>query len=314
VVSRLLLAVLLIAVAARGVAAQDPLPVIDECIAKLDASVDVGYARIAERCPQLTAALSQAPYASWLPADWKRPDNQLSAQGLSELRVLLARAADAHPLRAAAPDTRHVAAVLQVLALQEQAHVSWWSRFKEWLRQIMSLPSQPNESWLARWLRGFSLSRNAMDIIIWGCLALAVLLALGVIVNELRVAGRLGARTRRSRLNVAAAPGGSDLTLAQVEAAAPREQPGLMLELIAAHLAARDLLPPARTLTARELTRRARLPERGGRTHLAELVAVCERIRFADQEVEEDTRLGALQGARRLLETIDALPAVAVPA
>ena len=79
---RALLALLLAAAAATaaGVQARDPLQAIDECVTRLDNELDVGYARIAARCPQLAATLGESAFAPWLPADWKRPDNELAVE------------------------------------------------------------------------------------------------------------------------------------------------------------------------------------------------------------------------------------------
>jgi hypothetical protein len=308
-VRRVLLAVLLVGAAVPWASARDALQVLDECLGKPDTSVEV-----TERCPELSSALTQSSFAAWLPRDWNRPDNQLSAQGLSELRVLLTRLAEARPARATSPAVQHVAGVLAALTRQEQAQVSWWTRFKEWLRRMMSGPSQSGENWLERWLNGVSLSRGARDVVTWGCMAVVVALALAVVVNELRVARLVGRRRVAGVAGAGGAEARADLTLAQIETAMPREQPALLLVLIAARLAARELLPPARTLTGRELARRARLADPSGRAHLAQLVAVCELIRFADEDVDEGVRVSALEAGRALLRAIDDLPTVAVPA
>jgi Domain of unknown function (DUF4129) len=311
-VRRVLLAVLLAGLAVPCAAARDPLQVIDDCMARLDTSLDVGYAHIAQRCPELAAALTQSPLAAWLPRDWNRPDNQLSAQGLSELRVLLVRAGELRPARGILPATQHVAGILAAISLPQPSQLSWWTRFKQWLRRIMSAPSQADESWFTRWWQSIKLSGNSRDLITGICLAVLVVLAVGVIVNELRVAGLLG---RRSAAGTAVPRGPAargQVTLGQIETVAPRERPALLLELIAAQLAVRGLLPPARTLTARELVRRARLPDSAGRANLVQLVAVCERIRFAAEDVEEEIRENALRAGRLLLSAIDTLPVSAV--
>jgi hypothetical protein len=307
-VHRVLLAVLLTAVAAPCVSARDALQAIDDCVARLDTSVDIGYTQIAQRCPELTPALKQSPFAAWLPRHWDQAGNQqLSAQGLSELRILLARASEVHPARDAVPATQHLAGILAAITRPAESQASWWTRFKEWLHRVMSGQSQDDEGWLVRWWRGLALSDTSTNLITWSCLAVLVALALGVGVNELRLAGVLGRRPAR-----AASTGGSSGSThgpaGPIGTVAPREQPAQLLELIAAHLFARGLLPPARGLTARELVRRARLPDQAGRANLTQLVAVCERIRFADEDVEEGIRERALREGRALLMAIDALP------
>lgn len=305
------LALLWLAAAMPCVAAADALQVIDACVAKLDASLDVGYARIAARCPDLTPALTSGPQAAWLPADWQRADNQLSAGGLLELRTLLSRAAAARPVRSVPLDTGQVAPVLAGLRHGESTSASWWSRFKDWLRSVLDARREPERGWLLRLLDRINLSERSAEVIAWGSFALLVVLALGVAVNELRIAGWPGSWRRRRTARAPDALRRCGITLAQIERAAAREQPALLLELLATRLAELQLLPPARALTARELTERARLTDQPGRTRLAALAQVCERIRFADEDVDEASRTGALNGGRELLNSIEAGAAAA---
>src|SRR5437879_13923181 len=85
------------AVWAPTAAAQDALIAIDSCVRQLDPDVDIGYERIATRCPDLARRLDKADWSAWLPRSWRQPDNDLSAGGLQELRVLVARELAAHP-------------------------------------------------------------------------------------------------------------------------------------------------------------------------------------------------------------------------
>ena len=109
---RALLALLLAAALLPCAQARDALEAIDDCVARLDSELDIGYARVAARCPNLTATLGESSFAPWLPADWKRPDNQLSAAGLSELRAQLARESVRGENSRPAPRTERVAPLL----------------------------------------------------------------------------------------------------------------------------------------------------------------------------------------------------------
>jgi len=295
---------LLLAGAAPCVQARDALAVIDDCLAKLDAGLDVGYARIAERCPELTPALTRSPWAAWLPAGWDKADNELSAQGLSELRALLARAQET-PALSRAPGTESVHAILASLKAQEQARENWWTRFKAWLRGLFAPRAQSERGWFERLFGRLQPSEAVARVIVWCVLGAVVLLAGGVVANELRVAGLL-----RRRARVAAgqsAPGAHvGLTLPDVEAASPRQQAGMLLELIAARLGEQGRLPPARAFTAREVARTARLRDEAERARLAELARVSERVRYSDEEVAPASLGGALLGGRELLAALEA--------
>jgi len=303
-VARALLALLAIA-ALSGAQASELLPVLDDCVNRLDATLDVGYARIAARCPELTPALRQSPWAAWLPADWDRPDNQLSAAGLGELRTLLVRTAAGETARRPAPPTARVGGVLAAVMRSDEVRGGWWQRFKDWLRQVFTPHARAEEGWLRRWLTDLNLSSEASEIIAWSALALIVAFAIVIILSELRAAGWLGRGRAR------AAPGASHstalaaLSLEALEAAAPQEQPALLLELIAARLVEQQRLPPARALTARELSRGARLPEEPARARLAELVTVSERVRFSEQQVAAASLSSAVHGGRWLLTMLE---------
>ena len=313
--ARALLALLLAAALVPCAQARAALEAIDDCLARLDTELDVGYARIAARCPDLTAALGASSFAPWLPADWKRPDNQLSAAGLSELRAQLVREGGRGDNRRPAPRSERVASVLASVTHGDAASIGWWQRFKDWLRRILTTRAPTDSGWLRRWLAGIELSRSATRLITWASFAIVVALAAGIVINELRIAGVLRSRATRSQPGFGDFPGrGRAATLEELERAAPEQQPALLLEQIAVRLAALQRLPPARALTVRELEREARLPEESGRARLAELVAVCERVRFSGEPVSAASLAAALHGGRVLLAALAAVPANPRPA
>jgi hypothetical protein len=308
-VARALLALLLAAALVPCAQARDALEVIDDCVARLDTELDVGYARIAARCPDLTAALGESAFAPWLPADWKRPDNQLSAAGLSELRAQLARESGPGDSRRAAPRTEHVAALLAAVTHDADAgSISWWQRLKDWLRRILTTQAQADGGWLRRWLAGIELSTATAQLITWAAVAAVVALAAGIVINELRIAGVLRGGRTRSHPRGGDSPRSGAAALEEIERAAPEQQPALLLEVIAVRLAALQRLPPTRALTGRELEREARLPEESGRARLVELVRVCERVRFSGEPVSTTSLAAAVRGGRALLTALAGAP------
>lgn len=304
---RALAALLLVAAALPCARARDALQTIDDCIVRLDSELDVGYARIAERCPDLAPALSRSAWAPWLPGDWQRPGSQLSASGLGELRTLLARASGPPAAERAPPRIDRVAAVLAAATHSDATSGNWWLRFKDWLRSILTPHAQADNGWLRRLLAEINLSGSAMQLIAWGAFALVVLLAGAIVANELRIAGLLGRGGRRAGPRSAVAPPPrAGPTLEEIDRAVPEEQPALLLELIAVRLIEQERLPPARALTARELKSRAQLPEESARMGLGELVSVCERVRFSGEPVAAASLAAALGSGRALLATLEA--------
>jgi hypothetical protein len=282
--------------------AGDPLQTLDDCLAHLDGTADVGYERVAARCPQLTPILSGSAVAAWLPPDWKQPGNALSSRSLGELRAVLQRELGTHQTRPA-PDARQVAAVLAAVTESESVPRSWWARLKGWLHEALTPERRSgSDSWVQRWASGVSLPRTVRRLVGWVALALVVGTAASVVLNELRVAGVLGPRNRRRRSPLAAdrvGPGGID----SVDESA---RPSALLELIAARLTAEQRLPAARALTAGELWRRARLPDEESRKQLAELAGVCERVRFSGTPVAPMTLSAAVVCGRHVLAALDA--------
>jgi hypothetical protein len=305
---RALLALLIGLCAAPLAQARDALAAIDACLPQLD-SLDVGYERIAARCPDLTASLKASPWEAWLPRDWNRPHNQLSVDALVELRALLQREAArtpfGHQLR-----TSTVSGVLAALTQADQPR-TWWQRFRSWLHDLLTPRPQPaQDSWLQRLLIAMHLPPALARWIRWLTLALIAASGLAIVLNELRVAGLLASRWGRgARVPAASGGAGAAVTLEELERASLSQQPRLLLELVATRLVEQSRLPPARALTVRELSGAARLEDPADRARLSVLASTCERVRFSDQEVAPAILARALARGRELLASLDAAPA-----
>jgi hypothetical protein len=289
--------------------AHEALAALDGCISQLDAGLDVGYSRIAVRCPELTATLAASPWAAWLPRDWSRPGNELTAAGLEELRTLLTR----EPPVAHTPAARvaDVAAVLAALKASEPRPSGWWALFKQWLREVFTPRARtPDEGWLRRLLARVHLPQSMLDVGTWGALALVLVVAAAIVGNELRVAGWLRGRRGRSSASGTAGADAPALALRELQSVSPTEQPRLLLELVVARLRAQERLPPARALTVHELVRAAHLPHEVDRERLSQLGAACERARFAARALPQEMLSGALARGRELLASL----ATTVPA
>jgi hypothetical protein len=270
---------------------------LDACIAGLD-SLDIGYERIAERCPGLTSALEASNEAPWLPADWKRPGNELSAAGLAQLRVLLARErAAGHRMPRA--DVAQLAAVLAQLGPVEPPS-SWRTHLAGWLRPAPTSTASGRASGLVAWIGA---GGSPPPVLVHLLLALGIILALLLAGRELFLLGGL----RRSGLRGWRIPWGRPAPPPPAQAwrlAAPlAERPALLLLAITARLREQGRVPAPQGLTARELAASARLAP-AQHEQLAALGQVAEQLRFAPAPPSGGQITGALKQGQLLLASL----------
>jgi hypothetical protein len=297
--------VLVSGAAVAQVPAADALPAVDACVGRLDPELDIGYDRIAARCPELVKQLDHGAWAAWLPRGWKEPGNDLSAGSLKEFRELVERESAASD-SARAPDIRQLKSLLHGLAGTSTA--GWWARFKSWLRSILETREEPaDDSWFTRMVSHVGVPQSLRQLIAYAALTLVVLLAGIIVINEVRAAGLLPRRGEVSRRRRGVRDTRtSHLAWSDIERAALPDKPRLLLELIARRLSDRGHLPPAGALTVRELTKAAQLPEPGDRARLSELALVAERVRYSARDLESATLDESVARGRELLDRLDA--------
>jgi Domain of unknown function (DUF4129) len=304
-----LLLALLTSTVTLATSRQEALDAIDSCVQRLNPDVDTGYDRIVARCPNLPRRLGETGLSVWLPRDWQRPRNDLSAGGLRELRALLARELTPTPRQSSAPSVRLVPAVLASLERADPERSGWWARTKMWLRDIFEAPAAAaDEGWLNRMIGRSGLSQTVIELVSYVALLLVLVLAVAIVVNELRVSSVWGRMRRRP-----ASPGDSPghprrplLSWEEVQTAPPQQRLGLLLELLVARMAEGGDLRLPRGLTARELARAAQLALPEDRELLAALAEASERVRFSNSAVPGEVTARALEGGRRLLERVSA--------
>jgi hypothetical protein len=281
----------------------DALGAIDACIERLEVDTDIGFERIAARCPQIAPRLQASAWAAWLPLGWQDDYNNLSARSLAALRTLVAQEL---VLRSGArtPQAARARPILAQLAARNlQAH-GWWARLRNWLRALFAPEPKSGANWFERLMGGVSLPEAMLEFLAYATLTLVVLLAAFIVVNEWRVF----APQRRTRRNAASRQGHLQPLRASswhdVERALPEERPRVLLELIAARLTAARRLPASAALTVRELARAAELADGADHERLDELALACERLRFS---VIAPTPAGvarALERGRELFERL----------
>lgn len=289
--------ILIAAAVAPGAFGQSGLTSIDGCLQRLDAQS--GYEEIAARCPELTSHLQASDLAAWLPAGWSGPGGDLSAAGLRELRHSIAYQLSLRaPLQP--PDRAALHALLLELGPMEPTNTGAWGRFTRWLRQALERRDSADAHWDGPRMTP---SQAVIDVICYACLAAVVVMAIAVIVNELRVAGAFAPRGARdaeeSRARSAVRPTSDWST---IQSASPPERPRLLLELISARLIELNRLPPASGFTVRELLQAVRSVRGEDRSVLADVALAAERVRFSGEPLPAASLEAVVERGRRLLE------------
>jgi hypothetical protein len=302
------LAGLLLLAAFTGARAEPPdaVAAIDTCIARLDPQIDVGYERIARRCPDLAPALEKSGWAAWLPQGWKESRNDLSAGSLKELQALVTRELATHATTRT-PRVQKLKEILTDLGATGQERSSAWTRFKKWVRSFFERAGQETpDGWLSRLVSRVGVSGAVIEVVTYIALALVVALAGFIVFNEVRIAGIFRRRDgTREGAGEGALSGNGRITWGDVERAPLLDQPRLLLELIASKLTDLGRLPPARAFTARELVQAADLNEAADREQLNELASTAERVRYAREAVPVAVAESAVSHARELLTRLD---------
>ncbi|MEJ1966032.1 MAG: hypothetical protein WDO56_32570 [Gammaproteobacteria bacterium] len=319
---RILCAALLILIAPLQAAEPDSLAAvsraIDACAPRLDAQVDVGYDRVAARCPDLARALEQSGVEQWLPQGWKETRNNLSVGSLREMRAVVERELATQP-PTHKPRVERLDEVLVSLGDTHRQDNGTWRRFRKWLRDLIDRRDRAdNEDWFDQMVSRTGVSDAIVEIVTYVALGAMVVLALIIVLNELKAAGLLG---RRARTAADENRGESSLarpvpTFREIERAPLIERPRMLLELIASKLTAMKRLPPAGALTVRELASSVQLEGAQDRERLATLALTAERARYSESGVAADALELAYEQGRELLGSVEKLrpPETAVSA
>jgi hypothetical protein len=295
------------ALASSDSATQAAIKAIDACLPRLDPQIDVGYERIAARCPDLARRLRQSTLGAWLPRSWQDPGNNLSAGSLAELRVLAVRELNAASA-GTAPSVERLRAVLTEIGHAARERPTLWSRFKVWLRRVMAnREAQQDAGWFTRAIGRVGLPQTVIELVTYVALAAVIGLAALILVNELRAAagvwrGRVRLSARKVYDDV---PQTMPLTRESLEGAPPAEKIRLLFELITTWLMRTKLLPPARSLTHRELTRAAKLEDAEDRRRLQELARFAEAVRYRPGAASTEELNTAFDSGRVLLDRLE---------
>jgi hypothetical protein len=285
----------------QAAALGEALAAIDRCVARLDAEVDVGFRRVALRCPELPVALEHGGFERWLPRDWRDPDNDLSAGGLEELRQLLASELTRRPV-SRPPSVRRLRQVLVQLGAPP-ASGTVWRELERWLRRLGGTHVPSRSAGGLRMLERIDLAPSLTRLVVFAALACLLGLAVLILLNELRTAGVLRV-SLRSRSKGANEHPVSAITAAEMEHLSARERPRVLLALVLERLSRTRGLAGLRSLTTRELIREVPFEEAEAARQLAQLALTAERVRYAPTPASAGDLAAAERNGGALLERL----------
>jgi hypothetical protein len=257
----------------------------------------VGLTQLEQECPGLTAVLEESGYLPLLSSGQRE---RFDVYDLGDLQRMRARYEQ--PPDRLSVDVDGLRPILDSLREQHaQRPLTWFERFKKWLRQLLERPQDDSESWLSRWLEDVEISDAVSRAILFGLSVLVIALALGVVINELRVSGVL---RRRSRGNAdpISRPFGSRAAGpdAELDALTAERRVPVVLQMLVATLVRSGRLRTERSLTHRELCRQAKFDDPQQRQSFRRVAELAERVVYADGDVPPEEIEPVVAAARVL--------------
>lgn len=251
---------------------------------------EVGLDQLEARCPGIGQAIAESGYGAFI-SEAER--ESLTAYSLEDLQNIQARYSDSHGSRSAQQMLTQLDPVLE--SLQQERPIdrppTLFERFKRWLQSFIDRQQQDQDSWLGRWLRDVRVSEQAVSWLLYGLVALVIVLAIGVVWNEVRAAGLLGGARRRRAASIAAGGAAEQQTvptLADLERAPVRDRPSLLLRILIAKLVETGRLRTEKSLTHRELGALATFDAADQRDRFRRVAMMGERLLYGGGSVSDE--------------------------
>jgi hypothetical protein len=261
---------------------RSPLDVIGDCSDTADEET-VGLTALEEECPGVTRALEQSRYLPLLATSER---DELDVYDLSDVLTVDDWYAD-HDSAARQPDVAALGPILESLrAQQPERPLTWFERFKRWLRSMADRQERDSDNWFSRWLDKTHVTEVVATTILFVVLALILALTILVIVNELRAAGvfrkRLATEADGIATGTAAA---ADDAAVDVDSLPADRKASMLLRMLVTTLVQSGRLRTERSLTHRELCARANFDDAEQRESFKRVAALAERTVYGSSEV-----------------------------
>ena len=257
--------------------------ILEDCLARLapgatpgtKAPSGIGELRLI--CPDLEHAIVDSGLSDQLPEHWQERFNRSAIADLSwQLHRYQSRSPSAAPR---VPTLYQVAHTLN----QPQPRHGWWQDFKDWLRQLLLTRTSAAPSFLNRWWSQLSPSQLLMRSMLYGLLGAIIVMALWIVRRELQAARAGAGAAKRALQRSAQLPPAAAATtpaLADIDRAALRERPALLLRLLVQALLQSGRLSGERSLTHRELGVRGAFDDPEQQLRFLRISLLAERLLY----------------------------------
>jgi hypothetical protein len=284
-----------------------PRHIIDQCSrhALVDEAI-VGLTALEEKCPGLTRALEESGHLALLSTVSRATLDAYDLGDFEQIDDWYAEPA------ARNIDVDTLGPILESLQAQEpERPLTWFERFKRWLRTLLERPEGSEDNWLSRWLEGVSISEAVARVLTYLAIALILGLTVAVIVNELRVAGvfrrRRGAQEAGMIVAGAASAVGDDA--ADLDSLPVDRKAQALLRMLITALVQTGRLRTERSLTHRELCARAAFDNAGQRESFRRVAALAERTVYGSRAVPPEEVEAVVAATRSLDAQLRGAPA-----
>jgi hypothetical protein len=268
--------------------------VLRDCAATAPGAIS-GIKDLDAACPQLqdalrTLGLEQVLYDGW----------RLNRDSLKDLAKLAEDYGGGRP--AGAPDAAALPGILKILEREQAPQAkSPWDAFRAWLRNWLAHHADAL-TWLDRWLERIGQSMTVVNIITYSLVALVLMAAGAVIVNELKASGSL----RRGRRRAAAAAGewSSAAPFSDSEPLAPvtpADRLKVLLRMLVSRLLQTRRLKTERSLTHRELVAQSVFDDESQRLVFARVAGSAEAVLYGPRGAAPDQLDGVIHEGQTLL-------------
>jgi hypothetical protein len=264
--------------------------VVRDCAAETSPAVS-GIEKLGTVCPQLENALQSLGFSPILYDGWQ---GRLNRDALRDLVSLAEEYGGAKP--GISPDLATLPGILKALAQERTTSPkSWWAVLKAWLAQHTDALN-----WLDRWLERIGESTALFHAISYSLVALVLIAAAAVLVNEMR-AGGAGPWHRRRKSSAHAS---SAVVFADAGGLGPGTPAARLAELLRAlvrRLMQTGRLETERSLTHRELVTRSAFDDESQRAVFATVAGAAESMLYGPQDAAPERLDAVLDEGRALL-------------